>query len=130
MVEGMTRAYLVGDKVAGFGHQAVIALHPGEAGGEAPLPSIRLYSGADDPRFQDLRRHLEVEWIDLLCKRLDISRYALPLLWDTDFFLGQRSAETVEQYVLCEINVSSVSPFPDSAIQSLVEATHKALAHQ
>jgi hypothetical protein len=130
MVEGMTRAYLVGDKVAGFGHQAVIALHPGEAGSEAPLPSTRLYSGPDDPRFQDLRRHLEVEWIDLLCKRLDISRYTLPLLWDTDFFLGQRSAETVEQYVLCEINVSSVSPFPDSAIQSLVEATHKALAHQ
>ncbi|MBC7955846.1 MAG: Cj0069 family protein, partial [Cytophagales bacterium] len=28
MVEGMTRAYLVRDRVAGFGHQAVVALHP------------------------------------------------------------------------------------------------------
>ena len=130
MVEGMTRAYLVGDKVAGFGHQAVIALHPGEPGGEARLPSTRLYSGPDDPRFQDLRRHLEVEWMDLLCERLNIPRHALPLLWDADFLLGQRSAETVEQYVLCEINVSSVSPFPDSAIQSLVDATYKALAPQ
>jgi hypothetical protein len=107
-----------------------IALHPGEPGGEAPLPSTRLYSGPDDPRFQDLRRHLEVEWMDLLCERLNIPRHALPLLWDADFLLGQRSAETVEQYVLCEINVSSVSPFPDSAIQSLVDAIYKALAPQ
>ncbi len=130
MVEGMTRAYLVGSHVAGFGHQALIALHPGEAGGEAPLPGPRLYSGPDDPRFQDLRRHLEGEWIDLLCERLDLSRHALPLLWDADFLLGQRSADTDEQYVLCEINVSSVSPFPESAIQPLVEATCRALTSQ
>jgi hypothetical protein len=128
MVEGMTRAYLVGDQVAGFGHQAVIALHPGETGGEAPLPGPRLYSGSDDPRFQDLRRYLEGEWIDLLCERLDLSRHALPLLWDADFLLGPRSTDTAERYVLCEINVSSVSPFPESAIQPLVEATCRALA--
>lgn len=130
MVEGMTRAYLVGGHVAGFGHQALIALHPGEAVGEAPLPGPRLYSGPDDPRFQDLRRDLEGEWIDLLCKRLDLSRHALPLLWDADFLLGQRSPDTAEQYVLCEINVSSVSPFPESAIRPLVEAICIALTPQ
>ena len=130
MVEGMTRAYLVGDHVAGFGHQAVIALNPGVAGSEVPLPGPRLYSGPDDPRFQDLRRHLEGEWIDMLCERLEIRRDALPLLWDADFLLGQRSAHTAEQHVLCEINVSSVSPFPESAIQPLVEATCRALTPQ
>jgi len=130
MVEGMTRAYLVGDRVAGFGHQAVIALNPGVAGSEVPLPGPRLYSGPDDPCFHDLRRHLEEEWIDMLCERLEMRRDALPLLWDADFLLGQGSADTAEQYVLCEINVSSVSPFPESAIQPLVEATYKALTPQ
>lgn len=33
-----------------------------------------------------------------------------------------------ERYVLCEINVSSVVPFPESAIAPWVEATRKALA--
>jgi hypothetical protein len=130
MVEGMTRVCLVGDKVGGFGHQPVIAPHPGEHGGEVPLLRTRLYSGPDGPRFQDLRRHLEVERVDLLRERLNIPRHALPLLWDVDFLLGQRSAQTVKQYVLCEINVSCISSFPELAVQSLVDATYKALAPQ
>lgn len=47
----------------------------------------------------------------------------LPLLWDCDFMLGERSAAQEERYVLCEINVSSVALFPDSAIEPLVAAT-------
>jgi hypothetical protein len=127
MVEGMTRAYLVRDRVAGFGHQAVIALHPAAQGREAPPPGPRLYSGADDSRFQYLRRRLEDEWVRMLCERLGIEPGALPLLWDADFLLGQRAPEAAERYVLCEINVSSVSPFPGSAIAPLVEATREAL---
>jgi hypothetical protein len=42
MVEGMTRAYLVGDRVAGFGHQSVIALHPAGPDGSAPPTTPRL----------------------------------------------------------------------------------------
>jgi hypothetical protein len=52
----------------------------------------------------------------------------VPLLWDVDFLLGERGVEDAERYVLCEINVSSVSPFPESAILPLVEATRKALS--
>jgi len=47
----------------------------------------------------------------------------LPLLWDCDFLHGDPAGDGVERYVLCEINVSSVSPFPDSAIEPLVAAT-------
>ncbi len=127
MVEGMTRAYLVRDRVAGFGHQPVVALYPAGETGEALQPGPRLYSDANDPRFQELRQHLEREWVGLLCDRLDVSVAALPLLWDADFLLGNRPADSAERHVLCEINVSSVSPFPESAIRPLVEATCQAL---
>jgi hypothetical protein len=114
--------------VAGFGHQAVVALHPAAEGGDVPPPSQRLYSDADDPRFQDLRRRLEGEWLGLLCGRVDLRPEALPMLWDADFLLGERDPGGEEKYVLCEINVSSVSPFPASAIEPLVETTCRALA--
>ena len=127
MVEGMTRAYLVQGRVAGFGHQAVVALHPPTQGGDAPPPSQRLYSDADDPRFQDLRRKLEGEWLEPLCTRVGVRPEDLPMLWDADFLLGEREDGGQERYVLCEINVSSVSPFPDSAIEPLVAGTCRAL---
>jgi hypothetical protein len=127
MVEGMTRAYLVQGRVAGFGHQAVVALHPPVGSEDAPPPSQRFYSDAADVRFQDLRRNLEDEWVGLLCDRLGVEREGLPMLWDTDFLLGERRTEADEKYVLCEINVSSVSPFPESAIAPLVEATCRTL---
>ena len=122
LVEGMTRAYLVADWVAGFGHQAVNALFPA-AGTQTPVPpGPRLYSDADDPRFQDLRRQLEGGWVAMLCDRLGVARDRLPLLWDADFLLGERGATGGERHVLCEINVSSVSPFPDAAVPALVAA--------
>ena len=127
VVDGMTRAYLVQGRVAGFGHQAVVALHPPVGSGVAPPPSQRFYSDADDPRFQDLRRRLDDDWVGLLCDRLGIEPQALPLLWDTDFLLGERGTDTDEKYVLCEINVSSVSPFPEAVISPLVAATWRAL---
>jgi hypothetical protein len=42
--------------------------------------------------------------------------------------LGERSAESEERYVLCEINVSSVSPFPPSAILAIVAAVRARFA--
>jgi Domain of unknown function (DUF6815) len=115
--EGMVRAYLVEDRVAGFGHQAVNALFPAPEGEPVPQAGPRLYHGPDEPRFQDLRQLLESRWISLLTERVGIPRHRLPLLWDCDFMFGGSTG-----YVLCEINVSSVSPFPPSAIQPLVRA--------
>ena len=128
LVEGMTRAYLVRDRVVGFGHQAVNALYPAVDGSVPPTPGPRLYSDADDLRFQELRQSIEDTWVDLLCKRVNVTPDALPLLWDADFFLGHRDTTGSERYVLCEINVSSVSPFPESAVAPLVSATCRALA--
>jgi hypothetical protein len=118
LVEGMTRAYLVRDRVAGFGHQAINALYPARGGEPAPAPGPRLYSGPDDARFQQLRERLENEWVRMLCESTGVKAEHLPLLWDADFLLG----EGEQSHVLCEINVSSVSPFPESAIAPIVRA--------
>jgi hypothetical protein len=120
--EGMVRAYLVEDRVAGFGHQAINALYPATAGKPAPAPGPRLYHPPELPEFQGLRRLLETRWLAQLCQRVGLARDQLPLLWDCDFMLGEPSAEQAERFVLCEINVSSVSPFPPSAIDPLVHA--------
>lgn len=124
LTDGMVRAYLVRDRVAGFGHQAVNALYPSPAGAPLVQPGPRLYSGPEDTRFQSLRRRLEQEWIDLLIGRLSIAREQLPILWDADFLLGERQDVAEERYVLCEINVSSVAPYPESATPAIVEAVH------
>ena len=118
--EGMVRAYLVEDRVAGFGVQAVNALHP-----EALLPGPRLYHGPELPEFQALRQQLESSWITLLCERVGLARERLPLLWDCDFMLGDHIADGGQRFVLCEINVSSVSPFPPSSIAPLVAAVRR-----
>ena len=115
--EGMVRAYMVEDRVTGFGVQAVNALHP-----DAPLPGPRLYQGPDLPAFQALKLALESSWITLMCERVGLARDMLPLLWDCDFMLGEVTAGAAQRFVLCEINVSSVSPFPPSSIAPLVES--------
>ena len=130
MTEGMVRCYLVRDRVVGFGLQAVNALHPapeGGAPGEWPMPSTRHYHPPDLPHLQALRHRLESEWVAELRRRLAIAENELPLLWDCDFLLGEPRDGEEERFVLCEINVSSVAPFPDSAIQPLVDASIDAL---
>jgi len=122
LTEGMVRCYLVQDRVAGFGLQAVNALHPplaGNGSGEPPTPSQRLYHPPDLAHLQGLKNRLETEWVPELEHTLGIRREQLPLLWDCEFLHGEPPREG---YVLCEINVSSVAPFPDSAIEPLVSS--------
>lgn len=124
--EGMIRCYLVHNKVAGFGHQAINALYPASPGAPpdaAPQPGPRLYHPPSMPGFQSLKRQLEQEWVPAMQRLLDIDTYKLPVLWDCDFLLGPRTESGEDTYVLCEINVSSVSPFPDSAVALVAQAT-------
>jgi hypothetical protein len=109
--EGMVRCYLSADRVAGFGRQRVRALAPAEAGPGGQ----RVYSGPDDPRFQRLRGLMERDWTPALCRLLGIEPQDLPVIWDADFLLGERTAAGEDRYVLCEINASSVFPIPDEA---------------
>ena len=121
--EGMIRCYVAGTEVAGFGEQLVNALYPAPAGrpaGEAPPPGPRLYFPADRPDFQGLKRKLEQEWIAQMGEALGLTPDDFPILWDADFLLGPKSASGEDSYVLCEINTSSVYPFPPSAMGPLV----------
>lgn len=123
--EGMVRCYLVQGKVAGFGHQAVNALHPAPVGApptEAPQPGPRLYYPPDMEQFQVLKQRLESQWVPEMQRLLDIDSDSLPMLWDGDFLLGPKTQTGADTYVLCEINVSSVAPFPESALPSLAKA--------
>ncbi len=126
LTEGMIRCYLVHDKVAGFGHQAINALYPAPPGAppnEAPQPGPRLYHPPTMPEFEPLKRKLEQEWVPAMQRLLDIDTASLPVLWDADFLLGPKRASGEDTYVLCEINVSSVAPFPESAVPYVAEAT-------
>lgn len=129
--EGMVRCYLVGNEVAGFGHQAINALFPAPPGGapdDAPQPGPRLYYPPATPDFQAIKRKMEDEWLDALCQTLNIEPRSLPILWDADFLYGSKTASGEDTYVLCEINVSSVYPFPDSALVPLARATKERLS--
>src|SRR3954469_14956760 len=124
--EGMVRCYLVHDKVAGFGHQAINALCPAPPGAPpdaTPQSTRRLYHPPSLPEFQSLKGKLEKEWVPAMQRVLEIDTAMLPVLWDCDFLLGPKDQSGHDTYVLCEINASSVSPFPDSALDAIAAAT-------
>jgi Domain of unknown function (DUF6815) len=126
LTEGMVRCYLVHDRVAGFGHQAINALYPAPAGAppdQAPQPGPRLYHPPTMPAFESLKRELEQQWVPAMQRLLDIDTGSLPVLWDADFLLGPKTESGEDTHVLCEINVSSVAPFPESAVPYVAEAT-------
>lgn len=124
--EGMIRCYLVHDRVEGFGVQAIVALcppPPGAPATAAPQPTKRIYHPPSLPECQALKQLLEQEWVPELQKLLGIKTAELPVLWDCDFMLGPKNAAGRDTYVLCEINISSVSPFPESALGPIARAT-------
>ena len=51
-----------------------------------------------------------------------IDTRSLPVMWDCDFLLGPKTESGADSYVLCEINASSVSPFPESATVPIARA--------
>jgi hypothetical protein len=116
--DGMIRCYMGADKVVGFGHQLIKALIPPPPegpGSEAAQPGPRIMHAASAPIFQALRTKMESEWTPQMMQLLDISAESLPVIWDADFLYGPRTASGEDTYVLCEINVSSVFPFPEQA---------------
>jgi hypothetical protein len=71
----------------------------------------RIMYSASEPMFATLRNKMETEWTPQMVQGLRIARADLPIIWDADFLRG----EGEDHYVLCEINVSSVTPIPDQA---------------
>ena len=116
--DGMIRCYMCAEKVIGFGHQLIKALIPPPAEGpdsEAAQPGPRIMHPAAAPKFQALRTKMESEWTPQMMQLLDIDAGSLPIIWDADFLYGPRDPAGQDTYVLCEINVSSVFPFPEQA---------------
>lgn len=126
LTDGMVRCYLVGDRVAGFGEQLVNALYPAPPGSHpnaAPEPGPRLYYPPTRPDFQPLKDKMEKEWLVELCQVLALDSGQLPIIWDADFLYGEKDSAGADTFVLCEINVSSVYPFPQEALAPLAAAT-------
>jgi len=127
--EGMIRCYLASNEVVGFGHQLIKALilPPPGVGPEAALPGPRIMHGPEAPSFQALRDKMEREWVPAMQHLLEIDTAQLPALWDADFLYGPKTADGADSYVLCEINVSAVAPFPDSAAPKVARVAAKSI---
>ena len=129
ITEGIIRCYVVKDEVDGFARQ-----FPSDAPGVDPadrkvfgLPAQKTMFAPEEPTLSVLRRRVESEWVRALQKLVDVDAASLPALWDADFLLGPKTASGEDTYVLCEINVSSVLPFPPQALPKLAGATLAAL---
>jgi hypothetical protein len=129
--DGMIRCYMGADKVIGFGHQLIKALIPpppeGASSPEAQ-PGPRIMHPATAPAFQILRSEMETNWTPQMMQLLGIDRRDLPIIWDADFLYGPRDGAGQDTYVLCEINVSSVVPFPDQAPAAIARLAQERLS--
>lgn len=120
IINGMVRCYLTGTKVSGFGYQEVNALYPNKK------PGKRFYFSEDCGLFRDLREIMENKWVPQLQQITGTPNEMMPVIWDADFFINSiNTKKASEKYTLCEINVSCVSPFPESAIPYIVEEVRK-----
>jgi hypothetical protein len=125
ITEGIIRCYLVQHEVVGFARQLPDPAQPLET--VFGLPSAKTMYGPDEAAFSALRQKVEREWVPGMQARLDIHDGSLPLLWDADFLFGPKDSSGADSYVLSEINVSAVAPFPEQAVSKLASAVRDAL---
>ncbi len=132
IAEGMIRCYMIQDELIGFAHQWPEGLtqEPAEGAvtaGLSPtnilgLPSKKTMYGASEPSFRALRTNVESDWVPAMQRLLEIDTNSLPVIWDADFLYGPKTEAGEDTYVLCEINVSSVYPFPEGAVGRIAQA--------
>jgi len=124
---GMVRVYMSQNRVAGFSEQAPRNLAPTAEQPAFGMNSAKTMHGADAAKFADLKNAMENDWTPGLQSALGLETSQLPALWDADFLW--RAAGHVERsrYVLCEINVSSVLPFPDVAAPAIAATVRRAV---
>ena len=131
LAEGMIRAYLVRSDVVGFAHQQPAATTPGGTTVSRDrvlgLPSAKTMYDATHPTFHALRTRLEEEWVPGMRNLVGVEDDQLPLIWDADFLYGPPTDTGEDTYILCEINISSVLPFPERAPRALALAVQQRL---
>jgi len=133
IAEGMIRCYMIEDELIGFAHQWPEGLtqKPDEGAVTAGLPPANILGlpskktmyGASEPSFRALRAKVESDWVPGMQRLLEIDTNSLPVIWDADFLYGPKTEAGEDTYVLCEINVSSVYPFPEEAVGRIAQAT-------
>ena len=123
LADGLVRCYLVHDEVVGFQHQWPLGLLEGASAERLDaVPPVRKMEAADTPRYQPLRTEMEQEWVSQMQGVLGIETGELPVIWDADFLYGPKNDAGEDTYVLCEINVSAVWPYPPQATERLAAA--------
>jgi hypothetical protein len=127
ITEGMIRCYLVKGEVVGFArqypHESSSADEPSAPRKVFGLPSQKTMYGPDEPALRSLRTKVESDWVPAMQTLVDVDDASLPALWDADFLFGTKDDSREDTYVLCEINVSAVLPFPAEAPPKIAQAT-------
>jgi len=128
LADGMIRAYLVHDEVVGFSHQWPTGLlsanqagDRGDRGDHNPL-AVHVMDDPDTRVYQPLRKALETEWVPQMTSLLHLDTADLPVIWDADFLYGPTTDTGADSYVLGEINVSAVWPYPQHAATTIAQA--------
>ena len=120
LADGMIRCYFSRGQVVGFCHQWPTALLDEDPHqGARPSPVME---SADVPAYQAIRAQAESHWVPQMTDILGIQSHNLPAIWDADFLYGPKTATGADTYVLCEINVSAVWPFPPMAAPTVAAA--------
>ncbi|WP_162253927.1 Cj0069 family protein [Phycicoccus sp. Soil748] len=138
IAEGLIRCYVVRSTVVGFALQGASDSDASPAGHDSRKPAVlgvpapKTMVPSDQPEFRALRHRLEDEWIPAMRSLLDIAPDQLPVLWDIDLIQATSNAPEltgfVPGFVLCEINASSVIPFPPEAPSALASAVAEILS--
>jgi hypothetical protein len=120
LADGMLRCYFSGGQVVGFCQQWPKGLldHDPHQG----TPPASVMEGPGVPAYQPLRVQAETQWVPQMTAILGLDPRELPVIWDADFLYGPRTAAGDDTYVLCEINVSAVWPFPPTAAPTVAAA--------
>src|SRR3990172_4688399 len=114
---------MIQDKLVGFAHQSPEGLSEGLLPDNVlGLPARKTMFEASAPAFKTLRGKMESDWVPAMQRLLEIDAKSLPVIWDADFLYGPKTEAGEDTYVLCEINVSSVLPFPEHAVGPLAQA--------
>ena len=122
LADGLIRCYFVHDEVVGFRHQWPRGLlEPATEAARQPAPPS-FCEDPDSPAYRLLRQCAEQRWIPRMKQALGLDKFTLPAIWDADFLYGPKTPAGQDTYVLCEINVSAVWPFPDQAVEKLAQA--------
>ena len=108
------------NEVVGFAHQHPRGLVPPT---QAAAPSGKAFELPTAVAYSDLRTLMESEWLPEMQQILGIDTPSLPVIWDTDFLYGQKTASGDDTYLLCEINASSTFAFPEQAMATVARAT-------